>query len=542
MAPANVDLEVAPASDADERLRRERPRAFAVAPAIALFAIGVLARVAPMADSGGRLLRQFPTEDGYLMLTIARNIALGKGMSVSDGLQPTNGTQPLATLVWAVEFWLAGGDRRLGVLEILVTQLFISAAAALLLYRLARVLFGEIPRGREVALLVSAAWFASPLVVAHSMNCLETGLYALMVVSVLGCFVHTADDRAWSLRRCLGAGALLGLAFWARNDAIFLVGAACLLHVTWSLFGRKDQFARRLREAIVFGATSVLVASPWLAFNRLRFGAIVPVSGQSEALDAHFAENLANAPIAVFEYATLYLPIPSSLESVPWVVAIASLATALVAVLVIRVLRTAPPPARAIAGIGAIFGLCVLSFYGLSFGAGYFFSRYTFPLSPLLALLWAAVLRRAWELADARGWTVAPPVAAAAVLAFALGLDGRLYRNGSAHMHFQVVEWVRDHVPDSAWVAAPQSGTLGFFHDRTINLDGKVNPAALAVRRANGSVTRYVLEKREIEYLADWEGIASWATQPPIAAQFELVVDDPGRNLAVLRRREHAGS
>jgi len=97
-------------------------------------------------------------------------------------------------------------------------------------------------------------------------------------------------------------------------------------------------------------------------------------------------------------------------------------------------------------------------------------------------------------------------------------------------------------VPDSAWVAAPQSGTLGFFHDRTINLDGKVNPAALAVRRADGSVTRYVLEKREIEYLADWEGIASWATQPPIAAQFELVVDDPGRNLAVLRRREHAGS
>ena len=46
------------------------------------------------------MLRQWPTEDGYLMLTIARNMALGNGMSTADGELPTNGTQPLATTIW----------------------------------------------------------------------------------------------------------------------------------------------------------------------------------------------------------------------------------------------------------------------------------------------------------------------------------------------------------------------------------------------------------------------------------------------------------
>jgi hypothetical protein len=337
-------------------------------------------------------------------------------------------------------------------------------------------------------------------------------------------------------------GSLLGLSFWSRNDAVFLVLAACLVHVGWSFADPRKPFVRRLRETLIFGATSVAVAVPWLAFNWIRFGGIVPVSGQSEALDARFAENLWNAPIAVFEYAAMFVPIPSSFEGVPWVIGVALFACGVVAALVARVLRAGNSAARATAALGAIFAACLLSFYALSFGAGYFFSRYTFPLSPFLALLWGAAVCKGWELADARGWEPLPATAAVVLVGFALGLDARLYRNGSSHMHFQVVEWVQEHVPDDTWVAAPQSGTLGFFHDRTINLDGKVNPAALAVRRADGAVTRYVLEQSQIQYLADWEGIASWAKQPRIASQFELVVDDPQRNLAVLRRRDRPGS
>jgi hypothetical protein len=513
----------------------------AIAVAALLFAVGLVARLAPLADAQGRLFRQFPSEDGYLMLTIARNIALGKGMSVSDGLQATNGTQPLATLIWASEFSLAGADRRIGLMGILLLQVGFACASAGLLYLLARRLLAAMPRGGDVCLILAAGWFASPLVVMHSMNCLETGLYALAVLSVALIFVDSSGPKDWSPSRCIGAGVLLGLAFWVRNDAIFLVLAACLVHVACGPLDGSKPLGRRVGETLTFGATSVAVAAPWLAFNWLRFGGIVPVSGQSEALQARFGENLLNAPIAVFEYATMYLPVPSSLESAPWMIAIAGAVSALVGLLVFRVLVSATSPVRSIALLGAIFGVCLLAFYGLSFGAGYFFSRYTFPLSVFLALLWGAVLRRTWEFAESRRWKLGPPLVAIGLLALAIGLDARLYRNGRSHMHFQVVDWVHEHVPDDVWVAAPQSGTLGFFHDRTINLDGKVNPAALAVRRADGEITRYVLEQRQIKYIADWEGIASWARQPRIAAQFDLLVDEPELNLAVLRRRDWAG-
>ena len=520
---------------------QDRSSRGAQALAVSLFAVGGIARLAPLLDAGGRLFRQFPTEDGYLLMTIARSMALGRGMSVSDGLQPTNGTQPLATLIWAAEFWLFGGDRKLGVMAILVTQLIFACVAAALLYRLALRLLADLAHGEAMALVLAAAWFASPLVVSHSMNCLETGLYALTTLPVMLVFGESPSDAPWSVRRCVGIGALLGFAFWARNDAVFLILAACLLHVGWGLVDARKAIGRRIAETLAFGATSVAVALPWLIFNQVRFGAIVPVSGQSEALEARFAENAWNAPIAVFEYASLYLPIPSTLEASPAVIAVAVAGCAIVVAWVVHALRHGSSAARAITGLGAIYGLGLLSFYGLSFGAGYFFSRYTFPLSLFLALLWGAALRRGWQIAEERGWRLAP-AAAVVLLVLALGLDARLYRNGTSHMHFQVVEWVGGHVSEDSWVAAPQSGTLGFFHDRTINLDGKVNPAALAVRKRDGEVTRYVLEQSQIEYLADWEGIASWAKQPRIAAEFELVVDDPGRNLAVLRRRTVAGS
>lgn len=514
----------------------EPTRAAAGAAAL-LFVTGLVARVAPLFDAGGRLLRQFPTEDGYLMLTIARNIALGHGMSVSEGLLATNGTQPLATFLWAGLFRLAGADRWWGVFWILCVEIVLACLSAWLLYGLARRVFAELAGGEGLARLAAAAWFASPVVVSHSMNCLETGLYAVAVIAVATAFLESPRAEPWSIGRCLGFGGLLGFAFWTRNDAVFLILAVCLVHTGWGLADPRKPVTRRFAETLVFGATSVAVAAPWLVYNWLHFGGIVPVSAQSEALDAKFGENLALIPAAVFEYATLYLPIPQALETSKWALALGSLACLVVAALVWRVIRTGSPTARVLAWVGAIYGVCLLVFYGTSFGAGYFFSRYAFPVSPFLALLLVAVLRRLWLASDSRGFRLAPLATVTGLCAFALALDARLYWNGTYHMHFQVVDWVQEHVPDDVWVAAPQSGTLGFFHDRTLNLDGKVNPAALAVRRADGEVTRYVLETTDIQYLADWQGLASWARQPRIAAQFELVVDDPAKNLAVLRRR-----
>jgi len=96
------------------------------------------------------------------------------------------------------------------------------------------------------------------------------------------------------------------------------------------------------------------------------------------------------------------------------------------------------------------------------------------------------------------------------------------------------VEWVQKNVPDDVWVGAVQTGTLGFFHDRTINLDGKVNPDALRARLA-GRTQEYVLAS-PIEYLTDWVGIETWLHGTALEGRFERRVLDRERNLAVAQR------
>ena len=109
------------------------------------------------------------------------------------------------------------------------------------------------------------------------------------------------------------------------------------------------------------------------------------------------------------------------------------------------------------------------------------------------------------------------------------------FQRWEQHLHFQVVDWVAANVPEDAWVGAIQTGTLGYYHERTINLDGKVDPNALAAQQEN-RLSEYVLE-RNVEYIVDWAGIAMWASLPKYSAYFELIVDDRESNLAVLRRR-----
>jgi hypothetical protein len=94
---------------------------------------------------------------------------------------------------------------------------------------------------------------------------------------------------------------------------------------------------------------------------------------------------------------------------------------------------------------------------------------------------------------------------------------------------------VQKNVPDDTWVGATQTGTLGFYHDRTINLDGKVNPAAYYAA-AEDRAPAYIAST-QVRYLADWGGILHWMHEPEIRAEFEVLVDDPERNLGVLARK-----
>lgn len=529
-------------SSGESAAEPERPgltRALWAAVVVAL-ALGLLNRAYPIVGGEEALAQFFLTEDGYLMLTVARNMAIGLGMSVSEGTIPTNGVQPLATFLFAGAYAAAGGDKVGGLVGVHLIAVLAAVGGAVAM----RVLAGRVLASLGIAALwawvATALWFSGPLLMRHSMNGLETGLYTCVVLGTLLLFWRMVAQGAEASRGlALGFGALCGLAFLARNDAVFLVVA---LFSIWSLHlliaarvGGAAVAARVAPAAIV----CLVVIAPWLIHNQLGFGSIVPISGTAQSATAVYGGNVGLLPAVLFEHTLPMLPIPAGLERNAAIVAVA--ATSVVAILIWfawRVARAAGPVRLVVLGYG-LHGAALAYYYGFHFGAEHFLSRYLAPIAPLLVIAAVVAVVDLSRLVAGAKWRAF--ASGAALLAFAL--TGALLvffatPEQREQGHFQVVGWVSENVDDETWVGAVQTGTLGYWHDRTINLDGKVNPTALAERLRIGTVLDYVT-KSEIDVLADWAGIATWIDEERFgfAEAFEVVVNDPEQNLAVLRRR-----
>jgi hypothetical protein len=508
--------------------------------AVAVLAFALLYRLWPLVGDAEALRRFFITEDGYLLLTVARNIAIGNGLSVSAGEIATNGVQPLATFLFAIPYWITEGDKTASLVGVVAISAAVAAAGAWAVRRFAAAALRPQDPSPLWPLLVAALWFAGPLLLLHTMNGLETGLYTLAVLAALGLFARLVSTRArfsWSDRIALGV--VLGLTFLARVDAVFLIAAILLV-----LFARRLA-ERDLRAALLDtvppGLVSILTAAPWLIYNLALFGSVIPISGQAQSLSAGFGSNAGRAPAELFETMFPMLPVPGALEEVlPLNLALGAVAVLILGLFLVRAARRRDPFRLAIFAY-ALHATLLVGYYALFFGAPHFLSRYFAPLAPLLIVAAVSVgLDLAARLAPARGRALAAAGGAGALALSALLLLRLLLPGVHVQGHFQVVEWVERNVPEAAWVGAVQTGTLGYWHDRTINLDGKVNPEALRARIEQGHVLDYVTRSR-IDYLADWPGIAGWVEQPAAAGgfakAFEVVALAPERNLAALRRR-----
>ncbi|MDD2815095.1 MAG: glycosyltransferase family 39 protein [Thiotrichaceae bacterium] len=504
-----------------------------------LFLVGAMVRLTPLLDET-RMFKSI-TEDGYLMMTIARNMGLGFGMSTSLGQLPTNGTQPLTTGLWAAGFWLFNGDKTLGAMWVIWAQFIIASLAAFLLWLAGKQILHSHRSASTVAALAAATWYASPVTLKHTMNGLETGLYALCVIGIT-LFFSIAAVHTWRLWRYAVVGVLLGLTFWVRNDAVFFIFAACLTHIlrgSWSW----EVLRERILQVFVMGATSVIIAIPWLINNMVNFGHLMPVSGQSESMIAAISESALLVPAISMEYMLAFLPIQGYGLTADKNLAIGAMLLIFLAFgLVLWHWRQFHAPERRLVMIAGIFGLCLVIFYGIFFNVPHFIGRYLFPISPFFVLLWAAVVVGAWHHLEQSQLRILLPAVAVSFAGYIMLSHAQAYWGnnqyylGSQHLHWQVVEWTQKNVPETVWVGALQSGTLGYFHDRTINLDGKVNPEALVARQTN-KIGDYIQQKN-IEYIVDWPISEMWMGGKEVFANAKMRrrFSDNSENLAVWQR------
>jgi hypothetical protein len=517
---------------------------------VPLLLVGAAVRLAPLTSD--RRTTAAISEDGYLMLTVARNIALGRSLTIADGTIPTNGVQPLVTFAWAGLHWLFDSERLAALRAVIIVQFAVALVTALFVALLARDAFRDQAWRDSGALLAASLWFASPLALSHTSNGLETGPYVCAIAAIL------LIDLRWRARSALRAavlGAILGLLFLVRNDAVFFILAFLLAALRGNgqagqeRNGDPGPLRRRLGHATIIAAAALAVASPWLMYNARVFGHIVPVSGRAQNLNLEIGESLVAVPHGLAEYAWMVTPLPERLAG-GWLWAlVTSIVLVGVVAATIRRGRLAGMTLRRWMAILLVHSALLAAYYGVFFGAAYFLPRYLFPLSliaVLLPIIWVMPPARPSRIERSTGTRGGVPMAAGLTLLVMIAA-GRFHARSAVHDHAQVVQWVSEHLTPDTWVGAPQSGTLGYFHDRTINLDGKVNPLALQARRDN-RLFQYIVDDTTIEYIADWYGLARWLDRPETVQEerdadllrrhFAVIVRDPERNLVVLRRLE----
>jgi hypothetical protein len=518
-------------------------RALTVAVALALLAL--------VFRPDGHVYDMPLTEDGYYSLSVARNLAVGHGLSI-DGVNLTNGFQPLFTIIEAGAFAMAGGDEILAMRLVMLFAWLFHAAGALTVALIARdawpVRWGEAERAGR-AWIAAFLYLAAPLMLNHAYNGLETGCVMFFYAA---CWRWMQTGRDESLGGLAGFGVLIGLMVLARIDAAFMALALGLneLRRSWA----RGVGAMILRGAVL-GGMALLVSSPWWIYNTVYFGSPMPTSGTAqqawglEWLRLEFAEwalRLVSFPwlfAGAHEGAVdLWMRWPFGPARQIQVTAIGVARTLILAAIGValwrwwrrggpkadlvladdvqrtRTARTLEFAACFVAAMGAL-----IVYYALSFTAYWFFYRYFAPVA-LLAFVVAPILWARLAAAPssrARGIeNVLAAVLAAQMIALTVMAQTGRGLGGNTVYHDQVA-LVRAHVPAQDLVAAGQSGTLGFFRDRVINTDGKVNRAALVHQDRMWDYLR----ARGVKWFVDWPhyvnkylGVPLDANERPVTA------------------------
>jgi hypothetical protein len=466
-------------------------------PVVALIILVLCAALAIVTRPLNAFFNEPLLDDGYYVLTIARRIGLGQGVTY-DGTTLTNGFQPLWVFLCALLFWLSDGERLSGVRCVLVVHWLLYALGALLTAALAKRVFAKsTDRPRSAALIAALVFLSSSFIWENGFNGLETSLSIACLLAAMLCYVSI--DRRNRLHLA-GCGVLLGLVVLARIDAVFFV----ILLTAIQLARRGVGWKERIVDALCLAGPAFLVSSPWWAFNVIAFGHLTPSSGL--ALQ-DWAPTRSRYMTSVGALIRALTPMVDFLNSDTWLRAIAR-----APLLGLAIYWTWPELGALFRGLDrplaeillalALFVVVLAIWYPSSSWASFFYSRYFAPASIIGVLFWTFVVLKFVRRVDRNLVVAGLALIAAQVPVLVVLHSDASY--GKPAMLGEQVPLVDDRVPPNDLVGAVQSGTLGFMRDHVVNLDGRVNFEALGRRH---DMAQY-LRERDIRWFADWPFLA----------------------------------
>lgn len=487
-------------------------------------------------------------DDAYYYFKLAANYP-HLGFWSFDGVEPTNGVQPLwaivLTTVAQLAAWLGIDDPRV------LDRLFVSIAAvmqfaaAIVLFR---VISARVSSGTGLA--AAGACMLPLAFVWGRLWGMESPLLALTLTSTVA-YHHLSFRVRPSTGRAALLGVLLGLACLSRLNAGLLI--PCLLG--FHLLDRSaGPLADRMRGVIVAGAVASLPIAAYLAMNLATTGHVLPISGQvksigvAAALDAWEGAGGSVRRFASFVYwnwkGHVEWFVSSRLLDGMWITGVRLLhdeaatwrqtfgvvaAVALAPVLAGRPrewlgflaerLRRLAPFAYFLA-YAVVESVVAISLYPTQ---TYAIPRWWLVSGELVLIVLGATLsvaalsylgqrmpaaiRRPALAAGALGVLVAAH--AWQVTAFYWGgrMEVRDWNQSWNDESYRAARWLDHNVPPGELVGSWNAGVLGYYsRHRVVNLDGLINNARLLPYLRERRLDEYILE-RKLRYLSDMDGM-----------------------------------
>jgi hypothetical protein len=436
-----------------------------------------------------RLLTVIPDDAAYYF-GIARNAAAGAGLTF-DGINRTNGFQPLWLAVLVPVFRLVHGTPETMVRIVLLLQVAGLAVAALIQGALVARFFG-----RRTALLSLLLFLFFVFVPAA--NGMESAVLVLALTIALFYGSRTELFTRRDPKRQLLLGALLAVVVLARLDMIFVLAVALA-----ALFGAalRARGARRERLAgsLLVAAGAAALVGPYLLFNRESFGAVMPISGLLKSSFPHLSSPA---------YGLSSLDRRGALGLL--------CAAAYAAYVPVRRLRrgNVPDPLRGFRTVMAVMAYAIL----LHFVHALFFMKwavFNWHYLPYVLFATLAVAEPAERVLSAAGPRPAGAAFGLALVAIAAAgsfatyrLLGRPVDRDWRPASYRAALWAREHTAPDAIFAMKDAGNFGYFSlRRVVNLDGVVNNLEYQAALREKSLRAYLAIKG-VDYLvqhAFWE-------------------------------------
>lgn len=463
-------------------------------------------------------LRTAIVDDTYIHLQYARNLAEAGELSFNRGDPVYGATSPLWVALLAV-FQRAGAD-------ILVWCRILSWLFALgsivLVYRITAALDGRGGAPAAAALILACeAWFLRWTAVG-----METSLAAFMVLVV----VDRSLSAAVSARRSILLGLALFLAALTRPEALLLVPLASAVSLA----------ARGTRRRFAFLLVVLPLLAAWFALIHRHTGTYFPLTAGAKQGSVSLSPAIAARLLVAARImgATIVLPCTACVAGVvAGVLARRSIAHYFCRSQSARETPAVPLMLLWVAGLPLAYA--VFDFQLLS--------RYLVPVIPAAVILGVIAWRRLAADLFPRG----------AARTGALGLFAALVIIQSVFVYAKVVvpptrqfsrslettiagmgKWLAANSDESAVVATPDIGAIGYYSGRTIlDLGGLVSPAINRMRR-EADVERIIEEGLYLPLGADYlvdrsETPARFAGKTIGGVRFDAVMRGEVPNLGI---------